>query len=55
MDHLLLEQYERLKTIHERLEDMSKFEPRQLTTEVALLMDDVRLWRDEAKQEYDSF
>jgi Trp operon repressor len=57
MEELLNQRWIQLREIHERLEDINKTIGRGANPTVKLkqLEDDVRLWRDAAKQEFDGF
>lgn len=59
MDETLLRHYEQLKSIHERLEDILESFRRSHEeagmVSLAVLGDDVRRMRDDAKEEYDEF
>lgn len=54
-DEWLLDRYCELKTLYERLEDLTKLEPREAASQLNLIIDDVRLQMERAKAEYDAF
>ncbi len=54
-DEWLLDRYMELKTLYERLDDLTKLDQREAASQLNLIIDDVRLQMERAKEEYDAF